>query len=108
MLVKEFKGHKLSNAATAVVFYYPEVTNGGDLVEDTARMAEDIKSGKRIAYEGKLIMNLYVAFRKAGDPEAVNKSAKEIIEEVDFFNVKELTELNSVIQALMNESPKKD
>ena len=51
MLVKEFKGHKLSNAATAVVFYYPEVTNGGDLVEDTARMAEDIKSGKRIAYE---------------------------------------------------------
>lgn len=34
MLVRTFKGHRLSNGAAAIAFYYPAVSNGGDMIND--------------------------------------------------------------------------
>ena len=100
MITTEFKGHKLSNALSAVVLYYPRLTNGGDLLMD-ARKEDQIF---------KWASNCYVAFRMAADEEARKKSPEEILNEIgidDFLeNDSELVKLITYLVSEKKVEPK--
>ena len=34
MITETYRGHTLTNAVSAIVIYYPKITNGGDLAKD--------------------------------------------------------------------------
>lgn len=102
MIVAEFKGRKLSNAASAIAFYYPRVSGGRDLLTD---LRKDKDGGLGVT------LLIYAAFRMAGDPEARKKKPEELTDEVNVFDREEVMALNEVLAPLLNEkspnAPKK-
>ena len=102
MLERTFKGHKLSNSATAIAFHYPKVSNGGDLINDY------ISTVDNPARVYPVMLQCYVAFRLAGDEEASKKTKEQILEEVNLFDPKEHEEFLKVMNELLNEKSKKD
>lgn len=104
MITKTFKGHKLSNAMSAIAFYYPELTNGGDMIADFAKATAD-KNDQKVF---PVLLLCYAAFRKAGDEEARSKTAEELVNEAELFDPKTQKEFLAVMTELLNESSKKD
>lgn len=102
MLVKTFKGHRLSNGAAAIAFYYPAVSNGGDMINDFVGTVDNP------AKVYPVMLQCYVAFRWTGDEEARKKTKEEILEEVNLFDPEENAEFLKVIRELLNEKSKKD
>lgn len=102
MLVKTFKGHRLSNGAAAIAFYYPAVSNGGDMINDFVSTVDNP------AKVYPVMLQCYVAFRWTGDEEARKKTKEEILEEVNLFDPEENAEFLKVIKELLNEKSKKD
>lgn len=100
MVIKEFKGHKLCNSNRAIAFDYPEVSGGGDLIQDVAAMGNEIKFAT--------ILKLYAAYRRAADVDARKKSVDEIMDEVDVFDEDEVKSLIELIMEMISEKSKKD
>lgn len=102
MIAAEFKGHALSNAASAYVFHYPKISGGSDLYKDLTADAEGSTS---------TLLKIYAAFRMAADPEARKSSPEELVNEVNIFDPSEAKEFMQVMNSLLNEksqSPKKE
>lgn len=74
MIEIEYRGHRLSNAVSAIVKYYPKFSNGSDLINDVKEKSESLS----------LMGQLYCAFRCAADVEARNKSFEDLLNEIDF------------------------
>lgn len=103
MIVTSYKSHKLSNAMSAIAFHYPAMTNGGDMIADFAKAS---KKGDEKVFP--VLLLCYAAFRKAGDEEARNKTAEELVNEVELFKPEDQAEFLKVMTSLLNESTKKD
>lgn len=104
MLVKEFKGHKLSNGMSAIAFHYPKLTNGRDMINDIAKAGA--KQDDPNLFPTLLLC--YAAFRMAGDVEAKKKTTDELLDEVNLFDPEESAEFVAVITELLNEKSKKE
>lgn len=98
MITAEFKGHKLSNGASAIAFYYPELSGGHDMLKDLKSQNDPDK------VDSKIIFIMYAAFRKAGDPEAREKTKEELVDEINVFDAKSMVEFNSIMNKLLSES----
>ena len=102
MLVKEFKGHKLCNSAAAIAFYYPAVSNGGDMIND---FVGTVDNPARVY---PVMLKCYVAFRMAGDEEARKMPKEEILNEVNLFDPEEAQEFLKVVGENKKKKSKKD
>lgn len=96
MVVTEYRGHKLSNGASAIAFFYPEVSGGHDMLKDLKNQADPEN------IDTKILFLLYAAFRKAGDPEARKKTKEELVDEIDFLDPKAINEFREAMSALMS------
>lgn len=98
MITETYRGHVLSNAVSALVIYYPKITNGGDLAKDLQEKNSFVTLG-----------NLYVAYRYAGDKEARNKPAEEILNEIEQYDFLEATsDFYKALNRLINEGRKSE
>ena len=98
MITETYRGHVLTDAVSALVIYYPKITNGGDLAKDLQEKNSFVTLG-----------NLYVAYRYAGDKEARNKPAEEILNEIEQSDFLEATsDFYKVINKLINEGRKSE
>lgn len=100
MIVIQFQGHTLSNSNRAIAIEYPAITGGRDIIEDAAKMQKKLDTGT--------LLFMYVAYRRAGDPEARKLSVDEVMDEVDVYNVDIFTEFVQAITTLWGEKSKKD
>lgn len=95
MISAEYKGHPLSNAASAIAFYYPKVSNGGDLLKDLRKDGDEASVST--------LLRVYAAFRMAGDPDARRMKPEDLVNEVDILDRESLAEFNKVMTELLTE-----
>jgi len=99
MIVTEYKGKKLSNAASSLVIYFPRLA-GKDALTAIQKNPDNLDIPTLILF--------YASFRMAGDPEARKMSAEDIINEVEVFNPDETKGFVDMLMPLLNEThPKK-
>ncbi len=77
MIETEYKGYKLNNAVSAIVMFYPKVSNGSDLIKDIQEAPNSLTT----------LCNLYCAFRMSADHEARKKSLEELVNEIDYSDL---------------------
>lgn len=93
MIETEYKGHKLNNAVSAIVMFYPKLSNGSDLIKDVQEKPNALST----------MCNLYCAFRMAADHEARKKSLEELVNEVGFDDlINSKSDFYKVINQLIN------
>lgn len=93
MITEEYRGHLLCNAVSAIVKWFPKVSGGKDLVKE---VQDNPGSLTILGY-------LYVSFRMAADKEAREKTADEIMDEVEFADLMDAgSSFYKAINRLMN------
>lgn len=77
MITEEYRGHRLCNAVSAIVKWFPKVSGGKDLVKE---VQDNPGSLTTLGY-------LYASFRMAADKEAREKPTDEIIDEIEYADM---------------------
>lgn len=93
MVTEEYRGHRLCNAVSAIVKWFPKFSGGKDL---TKEVQDNPGSLTTLGY-------LYASFRMAADEEARGKPVDEIIDEIEFGDMMDAgSPFYAVINKLLN------
>ena len=99
MIEIEYRGHRLSNAVSAIVIYYPKFSNGKDLTLDIKEHPESLST----------FAKLYCSFRCAADPEARKKSFEDLSNEIEYSDlINSSSDFFVIINKLIGEGSKSE
>ncbi len=119
MRIATYKGRTLGNSINAYNFY--KQATGRGLQADMAILGESskklssidpnkmtpeelVEASKQVD-TASIVMGLYVALRKSGDPEVRRKTPEQILDELEMDNLSDPKLLNVMVELI---SPKKE